>query len=266
MPNLLKDLVIDRVDLVEEGANSAAFISLYKRKEQTTMDIKTILEKMAPEQASVVQTEIDRLSLDITKANETINTLTTEKDGGVQALAKANEELTTTKDALDVLKSDNDVLKSSQEASRDEAEIIKAMPEPAQAIFIKMKAQKEAAEESVCKAREAEEHAVAVAKAANLKALPIEQEKLVGILKKCSPELFEVLTGVNAAIESTVLGEVGKSNPGAKATSSDEAWAKIEVKALEIEKSKGMTKAKSISQAVNENPDLYKEYLKGGAN
>ena len=33
MPYELKDLVIDRVDLVDEGANSAAFIELYKRKE-----------------------------------------------------------------------------------------------------------------------------------------------------------------------------------------------------------------------------------------
>ena len=34
MPYLLEDLVITRVDLVDEGANSAAFIELYKRKER----------------------------------------------------------------------------------------------------------------------------------------------------------------------------------------------------------------------------------------
>ena len=35
---------------------------------------------------------------------------------------------------------------------------------------------------------------------------------------------------------------------------------------FEIIKTKGISKAKAITQAVDENPDLYKEYLKGGAN
>ena len=40
MPYLLEDLVIERIDLVDEGANSAAFIEIYKRKEQSnTMEI-----------------------------------------------------------------------------------------------------------------------------------------------------------------------------------------------------------------------------------
>ena len=121
-------------------------------------------------------------------------------------------------------------------------------------------------EEAVRKAKEAEAQAEAIAKAAELKALPVEQKKLVGILKGCSKELLEVLTAINSAVDGTVLGEVGKNKPGLAAASADAAWAKIEAKALEIAKAKGISKAKAVSLAVDENPELYKEYLKGGAN
>ena len=54
MPNILTDLIIDRVDLVDEGANSAAFVELFKRKEQgNPMELSEILSKMKPEHAGV---------------------------------------------------------------------------------------------------------------------------------------------------------------------------------------------------------------------
>jgi chromosome segregation ATPase len=267
MPYLLEDLVVNRVDLVDEGANSAAFIELYKRKERgDKMELKDIIAKMTPEHAAVVQAEIDRLSGEVTKTKESVTTLTTDKDATTQALAKAKDDLKTANDELALAKSELDTLKAGSTAF-DEEETLKSMPEAARELFTKMKAQKDAAEETVRKAKEAEANAQAIAKASELKALPIEQEKLVGVLKGCSPELLEVLTTINAAVDGTVLGEVGKNKPGSAAgATGDAAWAKIEAKALEIAKTKGVSKAKAISQAVDENPDLYKEYLKGGAN
>ncbi len=229
------------------------------------MDFKAIIEKMTQEHAAVVQGEIDRLNGEVTKASTLLATVTAEKDTVVQDLAKAKDDLKTANDNLACAKSELDTLKAGG-AAFDEEEILKAMPEAAKTVYLKMKAQKEAAEETVRKAKETEEEAQAIAKAANLKALPIEQTKLVGILKNCSKELFDVLTSVNAAMEGVVLGEVGKSRPGAASASSDAAWSKIEAKADDIIKSKGVSKAKAIAQAVEENPDLYKEYLKGGAN
>ena len=126
-----------------------------------------------------------------------------------------------------------------------------------------MKAQKEAAEEELRKSKEAEIQSKAVAKAAQLKALPVETEKLVEVLKGCSPELLDMLTTINAAIEGTVLDEVGKSAGGS--TGAD-AWSKIEAKAEEVAKRDNVTKQKAVSIAIKENPDLYKEYLQGGAN
>lgn len=288
MPYLLEDLVVDRVDLVDEGANSAAFIELYKRKEQSAiMDIKEILSKMKPEHSAVIQAELDRLSGDVAKAKEDLATVTAERDTTTQDLEKAKEDLKAANEAKEKAESELEMFKSQQSdactcdgevdekgvckacgktkknAAFDEEEVLKSMPAAARAIFIKMRTQKEAAEEEVRKAKEAEKHAGAVAKAAELKALPIETEKLVGILKNCSADMVDVLTTINAAIEGTALDEVGKSNAGSKGA---DAWSKIEAKAGEIAKRDNVTKQKAVSIAIKENPELYKEYLQGGAN
>lgn len=288
MPYLLEDLVVDRVDLVDEGANSAAFIELYKRKERgATMDIKEILSKMKPEHSSVIQAELDKLSGDVMKAKEDLATVTTERDTATQDLERAKEDLKAANEDKEKAESELETLKASmpdecdcdgeadengmckvcgkpkKKAAFDEEETLKSMPAAARAVFIKMRTQKEAAEEEVRKAKDAEKQAEAVAKAAELKALPIETEKLVGVLKSCSADMVDVLTTINAAIEGTVLDEVGKSNEGSKGA---DAWSKIEAKADEIAKRDSVTKQKAVSIAIKENPELYKEYLQGGAN
>lgn len=248
MPYELCDLTVDRVDIVDEGANSAAFITLYKRKEQThTMDVKEIIEKMNPEHAKVMQDELDRLNGEVTKANESAKT--------------ANDSCKTKQEELDKLK-------DSGTAAFDETETMKSMPESVKTAYLKMKQQKDAAEEAIRKAKLAEDDAKAVAKATELKALPIAQDKLIGVLKGCSTEVIEVLTTIAAAVDGVVLGEVGKNKGGSAGASStgNDAWDQIEAKAADIIKAKGISKAKAISQAVDENPDLYKKYLEGGAN
>lgn len=288
MPYLLEDLVVDRVDLVDEGANSAAFVELYKRKERgATMDIKEILNKMKPEHSSVIQAELDKLSGDITKAKEDLTAVSAERDTAVQNLTKANEDLTAANKAKELVEAELSTLKAKQckececdgeedengmckvcgkpkkRMQFDEEETFKRMPADVRAAFIKMRTQKEAAEEEVRKAKEAEAHAAAVAKAAELKALPIETEKLVEVLKGCGTDMVDMLTTINAAIEGTVLDEVGKSHSGGAST---DAWSKIEAKASEIAKRDSVTKQKAVSIAIKENPELYKEYLQGGAN
>lgn len=281
MPNLVIDLDINRVDFVDEGANSASFIELYKRKEKSTnMDVKEILSKMKPEHASVIESAIN-------KAKEDLATVTAERDTAQQELAKAKEdlsaantELATKTSEIETLKAKGCTKKYNEETYKecdkresckkaasgtgfDEEETMKGMPEAARELFSKMKAQRDAAEEELRKAKDAEQQAEAVAKAAQLKALPVDAEKLVQVVKGCSPELMDVLTTINAAIEGTVLGEFGKNNTGA---SGADAWGKIEAKAEEVAKRDGVTKQKAVAIAIRENPDLYKEYLQGGAN
>lgn len=274
MPYLLEDLVVDRVDLVDEGANSAAFIELFKRKERKeSMDYKEVIAKMSPEQGKLVQAELDKLAGEVTKAKEDLATVTTERDEAKKQLDETNGKLETANDDLATAKSELDALKQDEgkdcaaKAAFDEEETMKAMPKEARELFTKMKAQKDAAEEELRKAKDAEKHADAVAKAATLKSLPIEQAKLVELVKGATPEVLELLATVATAMDETVLGEVGKSKAGAgTASTSNEAWAQIEAKADEVAKKDSISKAKAISKVVNENPDLYKQYLQGGAN
>ena len=287
MPYILEDLVVDRVDLVDEGANSAAFIEVFKRKEKNApMDFSEILSKLKPEHAEVVQQHVDGINAELTKAREELdiaNKRVEEQDAQISeqtatinetndALAKANEELETLKskdipcdcdgedDGEGVCKSCG---KPKKNASTDEDEVLKSLPESLRGEFMKMRAQKEAAEEQVRKAAEEKLEAEAVAKANSLKALPVEQDKLVQILKSCDPTVVEVLTTVAAAIEGTVLTEVGKAGKG---KANQDAWSKIEAEAEKVAERDSVTKQKAIGIVIKENPELYKEYLNGGTN
>lgn len=287
MSFILENLVINRVDLVDEGANSAAFIELYKRKEQSDkMELQEIIAKMKPEHAAIVEAAIAKAAEDLKVAEDAKTVAEEAATKAMEDLKTSNESLEGTKTELETLKAtmpmecdgtddgecdDNGMCKvcgkprkkAKAGAAFDEAETMKSMPKEAREMFAKMKAQKEAAEEEVRKAKEAEKTAEAVAKAADLKNLPIEHDKLVGLLKSASPDVVDLLGVVNAAINGTVLGEVGKSQQSGGGA---DAWTKIEAKAADIEKRDTVTKAKAITIAVRENPDLYKEYLQGGAN
>lgn len=285
MPYVLTDLVVNRVDLVDEGANSAAFIELYKRKEtQTPMDFEEILSKMKPEHAEVIRGTVEAKDADLSKARGDLET-------AAQSLADTEEKLNTANDALAKANAELETLKAKNEycecdgeadedgkckscgklkksAAFDETETLKSMPEPMRAMFMKMRAQKEAAEEQIRKANEEKAEAEAIAKAASMKAIPVEQSKLVRILKSCTPEVADLLSTINTAIEATVLDEVGKSKGNGAAstsTTSEEAWDKLSKKAEEIAKRDNITVEKAMSTALSENPDLYREYLNGGA-
>ena len=143
MPYLLTNLVVDRVDLVDEGANSAAFIELYKRKEKD-MNFSEILSKLKPEHAEIVQKHLDEIEAKVTKAcadleaaNNTISEQATKLDEANDALAKANEELETLK-AKDYCECDGEADddgmckvcgKPKKSLGFDEEEVLKAMPE-----------------------------------------------------------------------------------------------------------------------------------------
>ena len=214
MPYELLDLVVDRVDFVDEGANSAAFIELYKRKENCDhMDFEEILAKLKPEHADVVRqvvadkdAELSKARGDLDDANQSLALKSTELDTANDALAKANAELETlkakqTECADEADHDDDDADDTEKSAAFDETETIKSMPENIRELFAKERAKREAAEEQIRKAAEEKAEAEAVAKAASLKALPVESSKLVGILKNCSQEVFDVLTAANNAIK-----------------------------------------------------------------
>lgn len=290
MPYILEELEVDRIDFVDEGANSAAFIELFKRKEnKKPMEFSEILSKMKPEHAAVVQAELDTANENLAKANADLDAANTDLEKAKADLEQANADLEKANADLEKANADLDVLKakdncdcegeadengvckscgrSKKSASFDETEVLKSMPEGAREMFLKMRAQKEAAEEQVRKAAEKEIEDRAVAKAATLKALPVEQATLVDILKSCDTRVIDILDAAASAIEGTVLEEVGKAGKGkSEAFDKDSAWSEIEKAAEDIAKRDSVTKQRAISIAIKENPELYRKYLDGGKN
>lgn len=270
MPNLITYLVVDRVDLVEEGANSAAFIELYKRKEPMTMTVQEILDQMEPEHASVLKAKIDAgeaTEQKLVDATARLDTVTKELNEAEQKVpcecdGEAGED--------GVCKACNrkkmEVVKAS--SSEDESDVLKGMPESARLYVEQLKIKKEAAEAEIRKANEAKIEAEAVAKAVELKSLPVEQKALVSMLKTASKEVIDVLVAANSAINATVLGETGQtaSTSNYTAKSAEENWSKIEAEADKLVKSAdgAITKAKAIAQVIKDKPELYREYLNGG--
>ena len=277
MPYLLQDLVIDRVDVVEEGACSAAFIEICKRKEKANiMTFEEIIAKMKPEHADVIKAELKKSTDKVAELTGQVETLNADVQKANTALTDAQGALSKTQEELRVEKAKNEELskagcggkKKTSKAGcgscdeEDEEEVIKSMPEAAQALFKTMKAQKEAAEEEIRKAKDAELTAQAVAKAKTMKSLPIEENALVEILKSADESVVNLLSATAAAIDGTVLTEVGKSAPKGP----NDAWATIEAEASKIAKERNITTQKAVSVVIKEKPELYKQYLEGGAN
>ncbi len=259
MATKLKSLKIDRVDLVPEGANSAAFITLYKGKEGKPMEFEEILEKMKPEHAEVIRAELEKAKKETEEACAKADVCPV--CGQDPCVCEEDEEQSSTEE--DMSKAED----NKRTTSFDEDEtLLKSLSPELQEYVSKMRQQKEAAEEVAKAAIARERHAEAVNKAAELKALPIAADELVTFIEKSNDETVDMLSAIAKAIESTVLVETGSNDSGSFTASAGDAWDKLEKKAAEIAKERGVTKARGMSIAIDENPDLYREYLEGGAN
>lgn len=267
MPNLVTDLIVDRVDLVDEGANSAAFIALYKRKEPETMTWEEILQDLEPEHAEVLKAKIAEGDKAITDLADTTSKLNDTQETLKATEAKLPCECDGEADENGICKECGRKKAVAKNAAFDETEVLKNAPKELMGYIETLKSQKAAAEAIVRQATEERIEAEATAKALTLKSLPIEQAKLVGILKGASTEIVDLLAAANTAIEVAVLGEVGKAaGTATNAADSNKAWAKIETEADKLMKSKdGLTKEQAIAQVVKAMPQLYKEYVDGGA-
>lgn len=275
MATKLKSLKINRVDLVPEGANSAAFVTLYKGKEGKPMEFEEILEKMKPEHAEVIKSkfaevlkekedakaEAEEAKAEAEKAKKSECAKAAEGDASEEEEPKDEKP----KDEKPVDKADDKKTEGTTSFDEDET-LLKSLPPELQGFVAKMRQQKEAAEEVAKAAIARERHTEAVAKANELKALPIATEELVTFIEKSNEETVDMLSAIAKAIDSTVLAETGSNDAGTFSKSSSDAWAKLEEKANAIAKERGVTKAKGMEFALAEYPELYREYLEGGAN
>ncbi len=270
MPYSLEALVIDRVDLVDEGANSEAFMTLYKRKENH-MTLEEIVAGLKPEHASVVtkalhdsEAAIDKVKAELTEATATVTEL---EKAAMQDAHRDRAWGDDDDDREDDCGGERVKEVGDNKQSFDDNNTLKSLPAEAREIFKSMQNKLVAAEAAIKKAADEKEHADAVAKAATLKAIPVSNDKLVSIVKGAAPELLEVLESVAKALEASTLSEIG--SVGAEATfskSANDTWSLIEKKADELAKANGYSIQKGISEVIAREPKLYQEYLDGGAN
>lgn len=255
------DLTVNRVDLVKEGANSKAFIKLYKSKGgEQLMGLNEILASLKPEHKAVVEEALKKASEEVpTDAQEKL----TSAEGMVETL---KSKLATTEEELRKSKAAYDDLQKSKEDTNPE-DVIKGLDPAVQEIFKSMQSQKKAAEEMIKQMNTEKVHNTAVAKAKELKALPVKEEDLITAIEKgVDPTLMSILeASAKAFSEADLFKSKGADTSGA-GDSASSAWDKIEAKAEAIAKSKNITKQKAVGEAIKENPDLYKAYLEGGAN
>lgn len=249
MPNFLLDLHVDRVDLVDEGANSAAFIKLYKGKETNkNMNYEEILKSMKPEDAAVIVAQVEKAKGEIPAATTT-------------ELNKAKADLQKSED--DKKKLEDKVAEMSKPTPSTE-DVLKGLDPTVKAMFEQLKSKADAAETAIKKMNDQKIEDEAIAKAKDLKNIPVEESKLVEIVKGASTELMDVLKAANAAI-NTKLTETG-SGRGDTTADAKSAWGKIEKKAQGIAAEMKITQAAAISEVIKRHPELYQEYLDGGAN
>jgi hypothetical protein len=244
----LVDIEYDRVDLVKEGANSQAFIKLVKSKGGQPMKFEEIIAKLKPEHAQVIQ--------DVIKSKEG------ELEDVKKQLKEAQEEIEKLKTQV-----------TPQAGEPSEEDILKSVKDPAVRKLLETQiAKARAAEEIAKKLKEEQEEREAIAKAKEVPNLGAEEQTIASVykrLKAVDPQLCEDVFGIFKAAsaliaESGAFGEIGKSagNADNTATTEDAAWAKIEQVAQEIAKSKGITVAAAVAEAIRQRPELYDEYLR----
>ena len=270
MATLLVDLMVDRVDLVEEGSCSVADIKLFKNKGgKPAMEFAQILEQLKPEHRAVVEAEVAKAKAEATAAmEEELNkakcdleesmTKASELEATNEELAKENEELKAANESKDGEE------ETVEKSNRDMEEVIKGLDPTVQAYLANLKAQKDAAEQVAKSAAAEKAKEQAIAKARELKALPVEETQLVSVIEKGMPEeIYDILKSAAKLCEES---ELFKSKGSDAEGNTEDAWAKIEAKASEIAKARNISREKAVGAVIKEFPEMYTEYLNNGAN
>lgn len=271
------DTKLDRVDLVEEGSCSEAYIMMYKGKDGALKvskeRVEAILAKMKPEYATEVReyfedqiekakckkseedAEFDKAKEDLKAANKELQKTKDELKDANEELAKAKQDLAAANKNLE------DVAKSKGNEEPDFEEVLKAAPEAMRGF---LKQLKQSQDEAVAKAKQLEEekaHNEAVAKAKELSVLPVKEQELVDLFKSkegavVAPMLEKIAKSI---MESGLLDEKGT---GVNYNNND-ANADIDARVEALAKSKNISKEKAMVEIFQADPEAYAKYNGG---
>lgn len=285
--SLMTNLQVNRVDLVNEGADSEAFIKFFKSRGGIKMTIEELVAKMKPENQKVVADALAAAATNATEvaksqqnaliagANKALQCPDCVKLGHVCPTCKAaiqGSGVSKMKDdaVKEMVDSINSILAVATKVQKNkptgnednEEEVLKSLDPAVRAIIEKSRMQAAAAEEAVKKMKEDTLNTEAVAKSAAIDSLGMKSEELVELYKSLKGEtrdtVFATLAKANKAVkEGDLFKEVGsgKEDPTA------DAWSQLEAKANEIAKSAKITKEAAIAKAMKDNPDLYRAYV-----
>ena len=230
----LINLSLDAVALCNEGANSRAHILFTKRKEKESMPktYEELVKALTPDQAQLITDHIDTLVKSHKSEVDKLNTSITTLNAQVETLQKSKSP------------AEEDILKSASPE-------LKALIDKMQTSISALTAQRE---EDLVKERYAK-----------VKALPIEEAELKGVLKSASPAVISILEKAAAAVEATLNPKGADTDNTFAGTSSDDFYAKLEKSAKTIMgETAGITFEKAFAMACEKEPETYLAYVKGG--
>lgn len=260
MATKLRNLVITKVALVDEGSCSAAHIKLYKRKGgEGDMNFEQIMKSLSPEQQAIVKAEIAK-NKTCTICGKAECTCKAEYEKACADKKSAEDRATAAEAELEKMKG---------QGTQTEEELLKNVDPAIRALIEKSNAKAAAAEAVAKQMQEERFEAEAISKAKEVPNIGTSADELKDVFKslrktdaKICDTVFNVLKAADALIAKGGLGTSGTTGGQTLSTKSvDEAWNKIEVKAGEIAKAKSMTKEAAISEVIKLHPEMYQAYL-----
>lgn len=291
--NRLSDMEFDEVSLVNRPANQLSKVVLFKSdeepkmpghygKKQKMMDEEEE-ETPKPGHHSKMDDDEDEEEEEVSKPGHPDKMKDEDEDdesmkermARLRAMQKSDEAVDLpgeVYDYIEALESANaemvDELSKMAEFVEGEEEILKNA-DPAIVEIVKAAEERAQAAETIAKAeRDFRLEREFIAKAAEFDRLPVDAAEFGPVLKAAAEvlteEQFEAITSVLAAANESVaqgnlFTEVGKATSFAN----DSSMSQIEKAAARLREGSEMTHAESIAKAVEADPSLYTEYLRG---
>ena len=277
MAKKLTNLKITKVSLVDEGACSAAHITLFKQKGgNELMTFDEIMATLTEEQQSVIKAKLEEQNVELTKSKEAcdekqveLEKVETEKkdlETKVSELeAELEAETAKLKEAEEAMEAELAKVKEAETVEPTEEELLKNVDPAVKAMIEKSRAEAEVHKQAILKMKEEAEMAEIAEIAKSLNAVGTEEVQMVNMLKKAKSfdaELYaEVIKALEVANNIIADGEVLKEKGTTHGAGEVDAWAKLDAKADEIAKTRGISKAKATNVVIDEFPALYQAYL-----
>ena len=299
MAKKLTNLKITKVSLVDEGACSAAHITLFKHKKggSEKMTFEEMMNSLTEEQQAVIKAKFDAQNEELEEAKKAFSEKEEELEEAKKAFSEKEEELEEAKKAFSEKeeelekvkqeKKDLETKASETEEEEDEdtlaievnsedgvtkakkelteEEILKNVDSAVREMIQKAKSEAEIHKQAVLKMKEEKEIAEVTEIAKSLSGVGTEETKMVSMLRKAKSldvELYaEVLKALQVANNIIADSELLKEKGQAGDKAGVDAWAQVDAKADEIAKTRGVSKAKATNIVIDEFPQLYQAYL-----